>query len=370
MNAVKKWIRSLSTDVNKVRRIIFAIVLMLNLLGILMIYDASSVYAYQKYGDHMFFLKRQIVYSIIGYLFFAAALSLDLSRLKKYIPFCVLVSVLMLLVVLIPGIGRRMGGARRWMSFFGFSFQPSEIAKFFYVLYCAYCLSLKNAQKFYQKRIALYIVLIACSCLLILEPDLGMAGFLFLITITMFFVVGVSVKKMAVSLLAGACAIAALIVSSPYRRARIASYFDPWKDPKGKGFQIIQSQIGFGKGGFAGVGLGKSVQKLFFLPASHTDFIYSIIGEEFGFFGSMFVLCLFVYLFYLFTRLFLNVKEDFRKYVFIGVACMFVLETALNMGVSTGLLPTKGLPLPFLSYGGSSLIINFFALGVLFNASR
>lgn len=362
--------RAAQPDLNKIRRNIFLIVFVLNLLGILIIYDASSISAWHTLHDPFYFLKRQLLFSVLGYLAFVLALSINLDTYKKYLPALVGTGLLLLVAVLIPGIGRKIGGARRWIQIFGCNIQPSEIVKFLLVSYTAYCFSQTSPQHFYQRKRGLMLVLAVSAFLLLLEPDLGMVIFLFVFTAAMFFLWGASMRKLLVPLLLGALAVGVLIVVSPYRRARITAFLNPWSDYEGKGFQLIQSQIGFGRGSIWGAGLGNSVQKLFYLPAAYTDFIFSIIGEEFGFVGSLGILALYGAFFYLGYRLLGNIREAFRGILTVAILCMFLFEVAINMGVSVGLFPTKGLPLPFLSYGGSALVVNLFALGILMNASK
>lgn len=366
----KNWSEPVKDNPNQFRQWIVLIVLFLNLFGILVIYDASSIQAWHLYKDPMFYLKRQLLYSMVGYIFFVLALGIDIDRFKKLIPLFLGIGICALIAVLLPGIGRRIGGARRWLTIFGWNIQPSEIVKFLYISYAAVCVSEDEPSSvWYRKRVWAAFFFMICG-LLILEPDLGMIIFLFMFTVLMLFLKGVDLKKLAVPMIAGVLILAILILTSPYRRARIISYINPWRDFEGKGFQIIQSQIAFGRGGLIGTGLGGSIQRLFYLPAAYTDFIYSIIGEEFGLIGSVSVLSLFFFLLYYGNKLRLNIKDSFRQVLALGILCMFALEIILNMGVSLGMFPTKGLPLPFISYGGSSLVVNFFALGMLLNTSR
>jgi len=361
---------ALGRDLNKLRRSIFLLVLFLNLFGILIIYDASAISSWQLYNDPMYYLKRQAVYSIIGYLCFFLSLGIDLDKYKKYLPAIVGTGIFLLVIVLVPGIGKKMGGARRWLQLFGWKIQPSEIFKVLYITYAAFCFSVEKPKQFFQKKSTLAGLFFLSCVLLILEPDLGMVLFLFMFSVAMLFVNGFPIKKIVIPFAVGVCALAALIAVSPYRRARIISFLNPWSDYEGKGFQVIQSQIGFGRGGIIGTGLGGSIQRLFFLPAAYTDFIYSIIGEEFGIVGSWGVLALFFVIIYYGNILRRNIADPFRSMLALGILCMFVFEIIMNMGVSIGIFPTKGLPLPFVSYGGSAIVMNFIALGLLFNASK
>ncbi|HIE35887.1 MAG TPA: putative lipid II flippase FtsW [Candidatus Omnitrophica bacterium] len=356
-------------NLKKERRIIFFLILILNLFGLLMVYESSSMYAYKIKKDPLYFLERQFLFFIIGLIMFFFSLAINLEHLKKYNKEFLLFNLFLLFLLLF--VGKKIGGAKRWFFLGGFNFQPSELLKLSFLLYCAdYFKRKKNfLNNFYKGILPLGLVLSLMCLLLILQPDLG--GAIFWITWIFIFLFFQGVRKRYLILLAGAGLFFSFLVIQlyPSRFQRILIYFNPFSDPKGVGFQLVQSQIAFGRGGLFGVGLGESLQKLFFLPAAHTDFIFSIIAEEFGLIGSLGIIFIFFLLFHKMVKLARNAQENFRRNILWGAIFIFFLEIIINMGVSCGLLPTKGLSLPFISYGGSNLITHFVLLGVFFNAS-
>ncbi|UCD15517.1 MAG: putative lipid II flippase FtsW [Candidatus Omnitrophota bacterium] len=352
------------------RRFIFVAVLALTLFGALMVYESSSLYAYKSTLDAAFFFKKQFIFFLVGLGMFFSMLFLDLEFLRKYNKEF-LVSILIILV-LILFIGKRAGGARRWFHLPGFNFQPSEMLKIFFLLYCADYFSRKDnlIKNFRAGLVPLGIVLGAVCLLLILQPDLGTALFLVVWTLLCLFLYGARRKHLLFIIVLGIIAAVFLIKFYPYRSRRILAYCNPFSDPKGAGFQAVQSQIAYGEGGILGVGFGASRQKLFFLPAAHTDFIFSIIAEEFGLWGALSVLCAFFIVFHKMGNIARGEYNKFKRGILWGVVFIFSLEVVINIGVSCGLLPITGLPLPFISYGGSNLISHYILLGLFFNASR
>jgi len=357
-------------DLKKDRRFLFVAFLTLTLFGILMIYEASSLYAFKASGDPAYFFKKQAFSFLIGIFFFSLTLLTDLDFLKRHSKkFLILTFALLIMIIFF---GKSGGGAKRWLEIGPIGFQPSELLKITFLLYCAdYC----NRKRGLIRNIRLgliplgFILLLIC-CLLILQPDLGTAIFWVFWTILFLFLFGVKRKHLFFVIFVGIVIAFFLIKLYPYRVSRIIAYFDPFKDPKGSGFQLIQSQIAYGVGGFWGVGLGEGLQKLFFLPAAHTDFIFSIIAEEFGLWGSLGLIFIF---FLMFHKMFIIAKfsrDGFRQGILWGIILIFFLEIGINIGVSCGLFPTKGLPLPFMSYGGSNLVVHYVLLGLFLNASR
>lgn len=355
-----------------VRASIFLIVLILVAVGIVMIYSASAIYAYGKMGDSLYYLKRHLVYLAIGFAMMFFAMSLDLDTLKKFSKPLMIVSIIMLLLVLVPHIGRVTGGARRWFRFGIVNFQPSEFAKIAIILYVADIVSRKgnSIKSFIHGYLPAAMVIGLTAGLVLLEPDLGTAVTIAAIAFVMLFAGGVNIYHIIASFLSSLPLLYVLLFSVPYRRKRIMIFINPWSDPRGTGFQIIQSFIALGSGGPFGVGLGQSKQKLFYLPASHTDFIFSIIGEELGFIGTGALIILFGLFLWQGMKVVFKSVGTFEKLIALGVVSLITLEAVINIGVTAGSLPTKGLPLPFISYGGSGLIFHLMAAGLLLNVAK
>jgi cell division protein FtsW len=299
-------------------------------------------------------------------------MSIDCDVLKKNAKNIILVTIGLLVCAIIPGIGHTAGGASRWISFIFFNVQPSELAKLSVLIYLAYFID-KNESHMINFLRGYLPVLIICGTimgLVLLEPDLGTTVTIGFMMFLMLFIGGANLKHIATTILSTVPFVYYLIFSVPYRRKRIMAFINPWLDERDTGFQIVQSYIALGSGGLLGVGLGQSKQKLFFLPASHTDFILSIIGEELGFIGVTALLILFFIFIWQGTRAAFKVNDTFRKMLIFGIVFMIAFEVIVNVGVSVGLFPTKGLPLPFVSYGGTSLIVHMVAIGLLLNATR
>ena len=276
------------------------------------------------------------------------------------------------MLVLIPGISREVSGARRWFRFKFISFQPSELAGMAIIIYIADFISRKDKviKTFLRGFLPPVCVLGLCTLLILLQPDLGTALAIGVVVFIVLFVSGVRVSYLLSIILVSLPILYILIFSVPYRKMRILSFLNPWLDPKGSGFQIIQSQIALGSGGIFGVGLGHSKQKLFYLPAAHTDFIFSIIGEELGLIGTLGVIILFMIFIQQGLKIIKHASDKFGYFLSLGLVSMISLKAIINVSTSCGLLPTKGLPLPFISYGGSSLIFDMLSLGLLLNIGR
>ena len=337
-----------------------------------MIYSSSCVYAMQELHDNAFFLKRHLIFLMLGFIMTLAVMAIDYRDLQKYAKPLLILSVFLLILVLIPGIGKRSSGAQRWFRIGMINFQPSELVKFAVIIYTADFLTRKQkfVTDFKQGFIPLMLMMGFVCLLVVKQPDLGTTVEIAVIVLTMMLVAGARLAHLGMIALAAVPVIIYLVTSASYRMARIMAFLDPWQDPQGIGFQLTQSQIAIGSGGLFGVGLGKSQQKLFYLPAAHTDFIYSIIGEEFGLRGTLFIIFLFGMFLWQGTRIALRTVDSFGYYLCVGILVMFGLQAVVNIGVSMGALPTKGLPLPFISYGGSALIFHMAAIGLLLNISR
>ncbi len=341
-------------------------------IGILMVYSTSSVFALEKFGDPDYFLKRHSIFLLIGLSSMILFMNINYRFYKKIVYPAYVLGLVLLVLVLIPGIGREVGGAQRWIDLDSFSFQPSEISKYIIVLYLAHSLTKKKEKMDnFIAGFASHIIMAGMYVALILvEPDFGMAFTLLIVIFAMMFVGEVRLKYVVPI---GFTSIALLVVSvitRGYRMDRIQSFLDPWQDPLGSGYQAIQSFIAIGIGGIYGSGLGDSTQKLFFLPQAHTDFIFSIIGEELGLIGLATVICLFAFLFIRSIRTSLKAQDLFGCYLAFGLIMIILMQAAINMGVAVGMFPTKGIALPFISYGGTSLITSLSAMGVILNISK
>lgn len=339
-------------------------------LGVVMVFSASSVYALRELGSSSYFLKRHLFYLAAGLVAMTLSMLIDYRLLAKYAKPIMIGSIFSLLLVLVAG--REVYGAKRWFQFLGFSFQPSELTKVAMIIYVADFLARKKEkiQNFFSGFLPVMMAL-GVVCLLILkQPDLGTTALISSVVFIMIFVAGARMWHMGLVGLVSLPALFYLIAKTPYRLRRIQAFLDPWKDQQGAGFQLVQSQIALGSGGLLGVGLGKSVQKLYYLPAAHTDFILSIIGEELGLVGTLSVIMLFVLLIWQGARIAKRCEDPFGYFLALGIVAMISLQSIINIGVSIGAFPTKGLPLPFVSYGGSALVVQMICIGLLLNISR
>ncbi|MCX5701893.1 MAG: putative lipid II flippase FtsW [Candidatus Omnitrophica bacterium] len=358
--------------VRNIRINIFTATVILICIGIVMIYSASSIYALERYKDGFFFLKRHVSFLVIGIFFTLLVMSIDYRRIKKFSRPLLFLSILLLLLVLIPGIGREVAGARRWFRFKFISFQPSGLAHMAVIIYVADFIARKGniIRSFRHGFLPPISVLGLVSVLILAQPDLGTTLALGAVVVIMLFIAGARLSYLLSLLLASLPALYILIFSVPYRRMRILAFLNPWLDPRGSGFQIIQSQIALGSGGIFGVGLGQSRQKLFYLPAAHTDFIFSIIGEELGLIGTLSIIILFLIFIQQGLKIIKNTQDTFGYFLSLGLTLTIAFKAIINIGVSCGVLPTKGLPLPFISYGGSSFIFDLLTVGILMNIAR
>lgn len=341
--------------------------------GALMIYSTTSVItpALAKRGVSEFFhFKRHVFTIIIGFSFMLIAYRMKPAHIRNLAIPLLLFSFLLLVLVFIPHIGVSAGGAMRWIRIWPSTFQPSELVKLAMVIFLARYMSLPGYRTDrFISFIKPIIILIPFQIAILKQPDFGAAMSLAFLTLTMLFLSGIRMRYLA-SLFFSAIPVLYFLIREPYRLKRVISFLDPWKDPQGSGFQLVQSFIALGSGGITGVGLGSSKQKLSYLPESHTDFIFSIIGEEFGFIGLLVIIILFSVLFIKGISIAHKARDRFVYYLATGLSLMIALQALMNFSVATGLLPTKGLPLPFLSYGGSSLLVNMVAVGILLNISK
>ena len=337
-----------------------------------MIYSTSAIYAQRIYGSPYHFLQRQILHCFIGFFFLRLGIKFPFTGYKKLIPVFMLVTFLLMIFVLIPGVGTEVGNARRWIRFLGVGIQPSELLKFTLIAWVAGFLDRRRdvLGYFFRGLFPTLIVMSVFFLLLMLQPDFGTAVLINLTLFIMIFAAGVKPFHM-LGCLSGLGVIGGLlIVNKTYRMRRVTGFLDPYADPLDSGFQLIQSFIAFGTGGIFGKDLGNSQQKLFFLPEGHTDFIFSILAEETGFIGVMAVLILLLILLVKGVDVALECRNDFGRNLAFGITTLIILQSFLHIGVCIGILPTKGIPLPFISYGGSSLILNMFLIGVLVNIAN
>jgi len=352
--------------------ILIATVLLVG-FGALMIYSTTSVITpslAQKGVTEFFYFKRHVFTIMIGLSFMLIAYRLRPSFIKRMAVPLLILSFVLLVLVFMPHIGVSAGGAKRWIRIWPSTFQPSELVKISMVIFLARYMSMPEYRTDrFISFIKPVLILIPFQIAILMQPDFGAAMSLGFLTVAMLFLSGVRMRYLA-SLCVAAVPVVYFLIMEPYRFKRIISFLDPWKDPQGSGFQLVQSFIALGSGGLTGVGLGSSKQKLAYLPESHTDFIFSIIGEEFGFIGLVFIIALFLLLFVKGISIAHKSKDAFVYYLATGLSLMIALQALINFSVATGLLPTKGLPLPFISYGGSALLVNLAAVGILLNISK
>jgi cell division protein FtsW len=339
--------------------------------GLVMVYSASAITAQAKLGDSFFFLKRQAVAAGIGLFAMAAAMKLGYRRMARLAYPLLMLTVVLLVVVLVPGVGTLAGGARRWIRVPGVSVQPAELAKLAWVIYLSYSLAKKQEKvRSFSIGFLPHVGVAAVLVLLcMLEPDFGSSVALLFLLFVMLFAAGARLSYLLGSALAAVGFAYVVISSSKYRMERILSYLDPWAHQRGSGYQLTESLMSIGSGGLTGLGLGDGRQKLFFLPEAHTDFIFAIVGEELGLLGAAGVIAVYGLIVWRGLRAALNAKEPFGTFLGLGLTALIAFQAIVNMGVSMGLLPTKGLTLPFVSYGGSSLVVLMGAAGLLLSVS-
>jgi len=349
---------------------IYSIAAILICIGIIMVYSSSAILAYERFHDSAYFLKKHILYFIFGAVLALSIMSVDYRKLQRFSKPLIFFSSLLLLLILL--FAKEIGGARRWFRFGPISFQPSEFVKFSLIFYLADILSRKQLKirSFLNGFLPPAIVAGAIILGVLLQPDLGTAIAMAVISALMFFVSGIRIRHILTSVLALLPVLFVAVFNVSYRRRRILSFLNPWQDPRGIGFQVIQSFLALGSGGIFGIGLGYSKQKLFYLPESHTDFIFSIIGEELGLLGTASVLILFILFLWQGMKVAFNSTDLFGKFLSFGIVSMITLEAIINIGTISGSIPTKGLPLPFISYGGSSLMFHVAAVGLLLNIAK
>lgn len=349
---------------------IFYSVIFLLAIGVIMIYSASSYYAMFKEGDSMVYLKKQLIWAITGLIAMGFMVSFDYHKLKRITPHLLIITVpLLIAVFFFPAVN----GAKRWIQLGPLSFQPSELTKYVIVLFLAMSLDLKGdgVKKFWSGIVPYLGVSGFFAAMILAEKNLSIAAIIMIVTFIMLFVAGGRIQDLfgkvaPVLLVAGML----FIFGEDYRRARMLNFLNPWKDPAGDGYQLIQSFYALGAGGVTGLGLGQSRQKTLYMPEPHNDFIFSIIGEELGLIGCLFIIVLFIFFVWRGIKVAMKAKDTYGTLLAIGITSIIAVQAIINIAVVTGSMPVTGVPMPFISYGGTSLVINMMAIGILLNISR
>ena len=351
---------------------LFTAIIILILFGAIMIYSASSIWANYKFEDSFYYVKRQMIFIVLGIFLMITTSKIDYNiyyeNSNKILGIC----IILLILVLIPGIGSVRNGSRSWFGIGSLGIQPSEAAKLGMIIFTSKYLT--NSSKFLKSYkygvFPILGVLFLLFALIMLQPDLGTGMILVISIISLLFIAGVNMKFFIGGGIIGLIGVIILIAIAPYRMDRITSFINPWNDPLGTGFQIIQSLYAIGPGGLLGRGYLKSIQKQFYLPEPQTDFIFSIIAEEFGIVGTIFVVFMFSFIIYRGIRIALKTKDSFAKYLAFGMSFQLAFQALMNLMVVIGMIPVTGVTLPFLSYGGSSLLITLVSMGIILNISR
>ncbi len=342
-------------------------------LGLVMVLSSSSITAGRLLGDPYYYFKRQLLWTILGGTCFLICLRLDYRRWKALAPLILGGTLLVLVAVLVPHVGHNVNGSRRWLGFGPAVFQPSELAKLTVVIFVSAWLSDRppgSVRRFWRGAFPMLVVVGGCAGLILLEPDLGTAAALFATSLVLLYVVGVPLGQFVAVLGSAIPALGLVIFTSPYRRTRFLSFLNPTAHAQSSGYHILQSLYALGSGGLFGLGLGQSRQKYFYLPEEHTDFIFAVLGEELGMVGGLLVLALLGILIWRGYRIAAAAPDLFGTLLAAGITTMVAVQALVNIGAVTGLLPITGIPLPLISYGGSSLLFTLAGLGMLASVSR
>lgn len=341
-------------------------------LGVIFVYSSSSYYALETLGQPLYFVKKQCFGILLGFLAATMAYIMPIKFFKETSFFLLLGATILSALPLINSLSHKVHGSHRWLNLKGFIFQPSEMLKVALVIYLASLLSRKKILYHTTRHttIPIIIILMVVGLILLKQPDFGCFATLFSTTLIMLFIANLSVKYFAITIALATPLTFLLIYMQPYRWQRIITYLNPWSDPQGTGFQIIQSLIAIGSGGLWGSGIAQSQQKFFYLPMQHTDFIFAIIAEEIGFIGSMFFIILCILFLVYGLQLSWKIHDTFSMLLIQGITIIISLQFIINLLVSTGLAPTKGIGLPFISYGNTGLICNMFMIGLIINAVK
>jgi len=341
-------------------------------IGLIMVYSASAVLAFHEFGDRFYYVKRQMLFAALGVGALVFTMNVHYSLWKKWAPAALLVCFGLLVIVLIPGVGVVRGGARSWLGISSFGIQPSEFMKLAMILFLAKWLSEKQQTiTHFTKGLMPPLGLVGFAFgLIMLQPDLGTGAVMVGAALLLIFTSGARIKHLGGLAMLGAAGLVGLILAAPYRLKRITSFLDPWADPLGGGYQIIQSLYAIGPGGLVGLGLGMSRQKFSYLPEPQTDFIFSIVAEELGFIGGTALILLFLVLVWRGIRAAIAAPDTFGSLLAVGITGIVGVQVLINIGVVIGMMPVTGITLPLISYGGSSLTLLLTALGILLNISR
>lgn len=356
---------------NDVRGLI-SIAALLILIGFVFIYSSSSVFALEQFGSAHYFLKRQALYLIPSLGAFFLCANFPLPLLRKLVPWLFLASLTLTALTLIPGLGSKINGSNRWLILAGISIQPSEVLKFCLIMYVAFFLEKKqkSSDSLLKNYLTLLVILGMTFALLLKQPDFGSVVTILITVFALFFVAEFKPIHLGLTVLGALPVVGYLILMKSYRLNRILIFLNPWVDPQGRGFQIIQSLIAIGSGSMWGMGISNSKQKFFYLPMQHTDFIFPIIAEETGFIGSLLLIMLFIGFCFKGLRIALTLERPFAFFSTLGFVVLISLQALMNLMVTTGLLPTKGLGLPLVSYGGTSLMCFCAMLGLIVNFAK
>jgi len=354
----------------KHRKWLLISVIIISLFGLLMIYSSSCIWAEYKFNDPYKFLKTQGIFLIIGYLLMYLISKFNYYYYKKYSNLIIISCIILLILVLIPGIGTVRNGSRSWFGIGSLGIQPSEFTKLGLIIFAAKYFSNNKIKDIKTSVLPILMVVILIFGLIMLQPDFGTGVIIVMTIVALMFVAGVNMSFFIKLGVLGLIGIIGLIIIAPYRLKRITSFLNPWSDPLGSGFQIIQSLYAIGPGGLLGMGLGNSIQKHFYLPEPQTDFIFSIISEELGIMGILIVATLFITIIYSGFKISLLQTDKFPKYVAFGITFSLAFQTLLNLMVVIGLIPVTGVTLPFLSYGGSSLLVSMASIGIILNIAK
>lgn len=362
----------MNLSIKKNGKIVLFCVLILVIIGVYQVYSSSKIWALYKENDSLYYFKRQLLFSIVGVIAMFVAMKINLQYIFKYYKQILYIGIIMLILVLIPGIGIVRGGSRSWFGIASFAIQPAEFFKASIIIYSSVYLekNYKKTNKFFKGIFPLLFIALIGFGLIMLQPDLGSGVVMIGSVILMSIVSRTSLKHYFKLAFIGVLAFAILIVSEPYRINRITAFIDPWQDPLGTGFQIIQSLYALGPGGLLGNGIDGSIQKHFYLPEPQTDFIFSIFAEEFGFVGCVMVLFLFGYLIVNGFKIARNTSNLKKSFLALGITSLIGIQVIINLCVVVGIFPVTGITLPFFSYGGSSLVIIMFLSGLLIGIDR
>lgn len=341
-------------------------------IGVIMVYSASAVLAYREVGDWYYYAKRQLFFALLGVIAMYVTMSIDYWVWKKWAKLGLFITFSLLGVLLIPGVGLTRGGATSWLGIGSFSIQPSEFVKLAIIIYLAKMFSERQGDMVsFKKGLVPPLSILAIAIgLIMMQPDLGTATVLAGTVVLMIYTAGARMKHLVGLMLVGVAGFAALILAAPYRIKRIMGFLDPWQDPLGTGYQLIQSLYAIGPGQLMGLGLGMSRQKHLYVPEPHTDFIFAILAEELGFIGASTVLLLFLILLWRGFRVAITAPDLFGSFLAVGITGMIAIQVIINIGVVTGMFPVTGITLPLLSSGGSSLTLTLTSIGLLLNVSR